>query len=359
MGESVTSTRPVEGLRFRNPVFVCLISYTATSEVPGITVAGANPAAVKFTPAADAEYLHLGYCRCISDPPATPDGKPTPAVITRAALRLGGIPFFIVNAGAKVRPAVPFIDFNLQSGGNIAENQAMDRAEVEQALEFGKLTGRQLGLHSDTVVIGESIPGGTTTALAVLCALGIDARFKMSSSMPENPHELKNRIVQLALQRHGKVEPSPLDAVAAFGDPMMVSAAGIAAGAIEAGSHVLLAGGTQMAAVLAISKQTCNYQDRLVIGTTSYVSKDKSSDLARLVEMIDPSVPVISCDPGLKSSSEKGLEAFAHGFVKEGVGAGGAYIAALRKDPHGISSALLLEEIEREYRTNIKRKESV
>ena len=46
---------------------------------------------------------------------------------------------------------------------------------------------------SDLIVVGESIPGGTTTALAVLRALGIDARFKVSSSMPENPHNLKTR----------------------------------------------------------------------------------------------------------------------------------------------------------------------
>ena len=38
---------------------------------------------------------------------------------------------------------------------------------------------------TDCLVIGESIPGGTTTALAVLKALGFDA--KVSSSIPNNP----------------------------------------------------------------------------------------------------------------------------------------------------------------------------
>ncbi|MEM4611406.1 MAG: hypothetical protein QXS95_01505, partial [Candidatus Nitrosocaldus sp.] len=79
-----------EGIRFLNSIagkdfrFVLVISYTETAEVDGITVAGANKDLVRFTPPADAEFLYLGRCRCIDSVPATPDGKPTPAVITRA-----------------------------------------------------------------------------------------------------------------------------------------------------------------------------------------------------------------------------------------------------------------------------------
>ena len=32
-----------------NPIFICVISYTRTSEIPGITMAGANAELLKFT----------------------------------------------------------------------------------------------------------------------------------------------------------------------------------------------------------------------------------------------------------------------------------------------------------------------
>ena len=56
---------------------------------------------------------------------------------------------------------------------------AMDISNVKRAFEHGELLGKQLAIMSDLIVVGESIPGGTTTALAVLRALGIDARFKV------------------------------------------------------------------------------------------------------------------------------------------------------------------------------------
>ena len=109
-----------------NPAFVCVISYTATSEIPGVTIAGANPDLIKYTSPADAEFLYYGRCWCIDGVPATPDGKPTPALITRTALALGGIPAFVIDAGAMIKPSVPVISFGLRPGRNIAEAAAMD-----------------------------------------------------------------------------------------------------------------------------------------------------------------------------------------------------------------------------------------
>jgi NaMN:DMB phosphoribosyltransferase len=48
------------------------------------------------------------------------------------------------------------------------------------------------------------------------------------------------------------------------------------------------------------------------------------------------------------------LRAFAKGFVKEGVGAGGASIAAMIKSKGRISGKRLLKAIEKEYETSIE-----
>ncbi|MEO9363733.1 MAG: nicotinate mononucleotide-dependent phosphoribosyltransferase CobT [Nitrososphaera sp.] len=343
----------------KNPFFCCVISHTATSETPGLTVAGANPELVKYTSPADAEFLHYGYCKCIPGVPATPDGKPTPAVITKAALELAEIPFLIVEAGTKVKPDIPCVSFGLRPGGDIARENAMDISDVKRALEYGHALGRQLARSSDLMIIGESIPGGTTTALAVLSALGIDALFKVSSSMPENPHGLKNRVVQSALER-ARISAGgvpALEAVSMVGDPMMPSVAGIAAGALEAGTRVMLAGGTQMTAVLAVMKGlSIPLDNNVCIGTTVYVARDSSADLAGLVKQVSPKVPVLACDLHLEESKKPGLQAFAKGFVKEGVGAGGSSIAAMLKTRAGGKKRRILAAIESVYERSIEKK---
>ena len=349
----------VKSFATKTPVFVCVISYTATSEISGLTVAGANAELVKYTSPADAEFLYHGRCRCIDVVPATPDGKPTPALITRTALQLARIPLLVVDAGAKVKPSIPYISFGVEPGRNIINKNAMDISSVKRAFEHGELLGKQLAIMSDLIVVGESIPGGTTTALAVLRALGIDARFKVSSSMPENPHNLKNKVVDSAIERAiagggiGRIS-SPFEAISSFGDPMMPSVAGIASGVLSASGKIMLAGGTQMSAVVAILKRLGRPLKGLCIGTTTYVTKDPSSDLSGLVRMASERVPILSCDLHLGESNKPGLQAFAKGFVKEGVGAGGASIVAITKSRGKITGKKLMNAIEKEYEVSIE-----
>ena len=360
MYDITASDRPttVKSFATKNPVFVCVISYTATSEISGLTAAGANAELVKYTSPADAEFLYHGRCSCIDVIPATPDGKPTPAVITRTALQLATIPLLVVDAGAKVKPSIPYVSFGVEPGRNILNENAMDISSVKRAFEHGELLGKQLAIMSDLTVLGESIPGGTTTALAVLRALGIDARFKVSSSMPENPHNLKNKVVDSAIKRaiaDGiQAISSPFEAISAFGDPMMPSVAGIASGVLSANGKIMLAGGTQMAAIVAILNRLGRLLNGLYIGTTTYVTKDPSSNLSSLVGMASERVPILSCDLHLGESSKPGLQAFAKGFVKEGVGAGGASIVAITKSRGKITGKKLMNAIEKEYEISIE-----
>jgi uncharacterized protein (TIGR00303 family) len=342
-----------------NPVFLCVISYTGTSEIPGITVAGANPDLVKYTSAADSEFLYYGRCKCISEVPATPDGKPTPAIITRTALRLTNIPFLVVDAGAMIKPSIPYFSFNIGSGNNIKSLPAVSREDVKRAFDYGMVLGDQISKNSDLIVIGESIPGGTTTALAVLLALGVDAKFKVSSSMPENPHNLKNSIVSESMIRaginFGELRDDPFEAIALFGDPVMPSIAGITIGVKSSNCRIMLAGGTQMAAILALLKALRQSTDNICVGTTSYVAEDRSSKLIELVNSISADIPIYSSDLHMIDSIKPGLQAFARGFVKEGVGAGGVSITSMLKSNDNINGTDLLKAIEQEYEKVIER----
>lgn len=350
----------IDILESSNPIFVCVISYTETSEIPGITVAGANNDLIKYTSSADAEFLYYGKCKCIDGVPATPDGKPTPAIITKTMLNIGNIPFIVVDSGAKIKPDIPLFSFNLRSGKNIMENIAMESEEVEKAYRYGLMLGKQLSKSNDLVILGESIPGGTTTALAVMLSLGIDAKNKMSSSMPENPHNLKNMIVIKSMKKNnitfGSLKDKPFEAISLLGDPMIPSVTGIAQGVIDNGGRVMLAGGTQMCTILSILKSLNVKTDKVVIGTTKYIFNDHSADFTNLVLSIDNNVGIVISDLHLIESTKLGLKAFANGFVKEGVGAGGVSIATMINANGKLNGEILLKCIEREYEKNIEKK---
>ena len=292
----VNGKHSIDILESNNPMFVCVIAYTETSEIPGITIAGANKDLIKYTPSADAEFLYYGRCKCIDDVPATPDGKPTPALITKTMLDISNIPFIVVDSGVKVKPDIPLFSFNLQSGKNILKDIAMKSEEVEKAYRYGLMLGQQLSKSNDFVILGESIPGGTTTALGVMLSLGIDAENKMSSSMPQNPHTLKNMIVRKSMKKNnitfGSLKDKPFDAISLIGDPMIPSLTGIAQGVIDNGGRVMLAGGTQMCTILSILKRLNVKTDKVFIGTTKYIFNDHNADFTNLVLSIDNNVSI-------------------------------------------------------------------
>ena len=331
----------IETMKSGRFLFSFVISYTETCEIPGITFAGADMNSIQFTPPADAEYLHYGYCKTIDKIPMTPDGKPTPGLLTKTALESSSIPHLTINAGSKILPQLPFIESGLSFGKNISLNDAMTDSQVTHAVDYGRIVGRSLASLSDCLIIGESIPGGTTTALAVLRGLGFDA--KVSSSIPNNPVELKNQIVDSALERIDSDHPYSI--VAKVGDPMIPFVAGMLSSASGV-SKIMLAGGTQMLAVLAFASKIGFNEENTVIGTTSYITNDESANFTSLVEKI-ANIPAISVNPGLENSRYSGLKAFSEGFAKEGVGAGGSIISSMIKT--GNDSSTYLDLAEKEY----------
>lgn len=339
--------KEVEG---KSPLFTCVIGTTETAKIPGISAAGRNPELTDYTPPADAELLLLGEVRSIEGVPATPEGIPTPALITMSALRLGDIPALVVCGGVKVKPKIPFIDLGGEPGGDIRTGKAVKNPK--EVLERAEVLGKTLAKVSDYLVIGESIPGGTTTALGVMLAMGIDARQKVSSSMPNNPHNLKISVVEEGMRisgiSFGGLADDPIKAISYMGDPVMPAMVGLVMGAADK-VPIILAGGTQMGAVLAILKaldKSILYN--VAIGTTRWIIMDSSSDLKGIVTQITD-VPIIAADIDFSESKFKGLRAYEEGAVKEGVGAGGAFISAILKSRGSITKKMLLREIERNY----------
>ena len=344
-------TALLDQLKEKKPLFLCVIGVTETAKIQGISAAGENPEITDYTPPADVELLQLGKCKCIPGVPVTPDGIPTPALITMSALKLADIPTLVVSAGLKVKPHVPFVDLGGKPGRDIRTGRALDNAE--EVLNRAKLAGENLAKTVDYLVIGESIPGGTTTALSVLLAMGVDAKGKVSSSMPNNPHELKIKTVEEGFKaagaKFGDFADDPIKAVSTVGDPMQPALAGLVLGAADR-VPVIMAGGTQMAAVLAVVKASNpDILDNVAVGTTRWIIADRTADMKGLVAEI-ADVPLLAADLDFSRSRFDGLRAYEAGVVKEGVGCGGAAMAAMLKTNGEITKSVLLEEIENNYK---------
>ncbi len=340
-GNSEKGKNLIQKIEKNHFLFSLVISYTETCEIPGITMAGADQEAIKYTPAADAEFLHYGFCKSIDKIPMTPDGKPTPAILTKVALESASIPHVTINAGSKIQPKLPFFHLDIESGKNISQYPALESSSVTKAVDYGRIVGRTLASLTNCLLIGESIPGGTTTALAVMRKFGLDA--KVSSSIPKNPVELKNKIVEDAVKRFDSEDPYTI--ISNLGDPMIPVVAGMLSSASEI-TNVVLCGGTQMAAVLAFAKKIGFNENNTAIGTTCYITNDKTANFLQIVSQIID-IPVLVINPKLENSKFEGIRAFSQGFAKEGVGAGGSMIASILKT--GTNSQKLLELIEKEY----------
>jgi NaMN:DMB phosphoribosyltransferase len=72
------------------------------------------------------------------------------------------------------------------------------------------------------------------------------------------------------------------------------------------------------------------------------------SDICGIIKEIGE-VPVLAADLDFGTSRFDGLKAYEKGIVKEGVGAGGASIAAMAATEGAITKEMLLREIEHNY----------
>lgn len=305
-------------------LFALAAGATRTAAIEGISAAGADPALMAHTPSADAELLTYGHTVRAPVVPVSPSGCPTPAVITRAVRELVGFESLVIDAGLAEPTGAPTVTTGISPGADIRDETPVPDAEAaySAAYEFGH------GLHTDELVIAETIPGGTTTAMGVLAALG-EPRI-VSSSLPNNPVALKERVVDDALAasglEQGDLAGEPVAAVRQMGDPVLAVVAGLAAGALDAGIDVTLAGGTQLATAGALVRHD-GVTEPMTLATTSFVAGDDSAGVDALAA--DQDLAVTVTDPAFEArESHPAMAAYLDGEAKEGVGMGGALALA-------------------------------
>ncbi|MFS0515268.1 nicotinate mononucleotide-dependent phosphoribosyltransferase CobT [Nostoc sp. UIC 10607] len=336
------------------PVFACVLGFTETGLIPGISAAGRTPEDRKYTACADAEFLYYGPEHKAQYPLPPLAAGASPVLISRAVFESLKIPVHLFNAGLPQPPAVPVIDLDGAPAQCLSGGAAMEITTVHHLFKQGLLWGERLAanIQHKYVILGECVVGGTTTALAILTGLGIDAAGKVNSSHPICNHAQKWALVEAGLEKMRgssrdteKTLPAslldPLQLVASVGDPMQVVVAGMAIAASRS-CGVMLAGGTQMLAVYALisaiaQAYALSWQpEAVVVGTTRWVAEDPTGATVDLALSLGKgnltqsggTPALLATDLSFADSRYPQLRAYEQGFVKEGMGAGAACIAA-------------------------------
>ncbi|MEL6334997.1 MAG: hypothetical protein AAFQ76_20725, partial [Cyanobacteria bacterium J06626_26] len=83
----------------QRPAYVCVLGFTETALVPGISAAGNTPEARMMTAVADAEFIYDGPTRSPQYPLPPLQAGVSPALLTRAMTSGLELPVYLFNAG--------------------------------------------------------------------------------------------------------------------------------------------------------------------------------------------------------------------------------------------------------------------
>ncbi len=331
--------------------FLLVLAGSRTAEVEGISAAGATPESRRFTAIADAELLLYGPSGDRSWPMPPLQAGVSPALISYVAASWIGLDPMVLAVGLPQTPRFPHLRIEEPSLGPAAclsTGHSMSLARVQSLWQRGFSIGKKL---KRPLLLAECVPGGTTTAQAVLTGFGLSVAELISSSSLVPPVEIKQSLIKRGLQSASSQSNwHPHRLLAAIGDPFQPVAAGIVLGARQAGQPVLLGGGSQMVAVIALALAALDPDSRLnfvagiALATTAWLvdetsnSSKESGSLESLMNLVGNhfGVPLMGFATGLHfdESKHQALRDYELGYVKEGVGAGAlAFLAQL----HGAS----------------------
>jgi uncharacterized protein (TIGR00303 family) len=217
-------------------------------------------------------------------------------------------------------------NFGIKSSGRIDDGAKISALEVfQKGLKFGQ----SYETTDDYVILAESIPAGTTTANATGLALGYNCEGYFSSSYKDNPSDIKNQTIEKALKRVD-LSGDLFEILSSVSDNMIIFNAGFILGSRANNLKIVLAGGTQMAAVLLTVNSILRSMEgnidssNIALCTTKWINKDKNSNIKALLEQLDFSINAYASDFDFALSNKAALKLYDEGEAKEGVGCGAA-----------------------------------
>jgi len=306
--------------------FLLAASVTHTCEIEGITQAGI-PGKIPYTPTLDAEFITTEKLFSMPEIAETPSGVPTPALITRAVHNLNAFSSIeTLDIGLEIEPEQTNLHrFDIKPSDSIAIGAKIDAEEI---FAKGMAFGRSYDIKGSYIILGESTPSGTTTATATALALGYDVADDFSSSFLNVPTDVRSQTINSALELIND-DMSTFEKLSLVSDNMLIFCAGFL---LEASRrfHVVLAGGTQMAACLLVADKLREdvlmrlKSENITIATTAWVAKDSNSNIKHILEQLSYTPHAIYTTLSFADAEIPVLKMYDEGEAKEGVGAGAA-----------------------------------
>ena len=325
--------------------FLLAASVTLTCEIEGITQAGI-PTKIPLTPTLDAEFITNERVFSMPELAETPTGVPTPALITRAVHNLAPYSTIeVLDLGLEVTPQnTPIQNFDIKPSDSIVTGANIDAKTI---FRKGMEAGKSYELKGNYLILGESTPSGTTTAAATAIALGYDVRNDFSSSFLNVPNSIREKTINEALSLLDD-DMNNFEKLSLVSDNMLIFCAGFL---LEASRrfHIVLAGGTQMAACLLVADALREdilmrvKSENITLATTSWVANDKNSDIKHLLSLLSYTPHAVHTSFSFSKTEIPVLKKYDEGEAKEGVGAGAALAYA---NANNITNQELLEAIE-------------
>lgn len=318
----------------KSPIFCLLIAGTKTSDIEGISAAGATAADRRMTPKIDAEILLNNRPAKGGSIPVSPSGIVSPVVISKAILNSLSCPVKIVDCGSFLAPECEHESFGTVPSECLSSGAALDLEHTRNLFERGRELAFSLHKKHDLIVVAECVPGGTSTAHAVLSAIYKSLPEFSSSSLPIPNAKLKSDLVAQGLAKARitpQCPPDPFRFMSCVGDPMQAVASGLA---LESAFKVptILGGGTQMLAVHALAQMIMiKPPENLIVATTGWLASDSHANLALLAQTLN--TPMISAKFDFANSKHLGLQEYERGHVKEGLGSGALLCLAPLMNP--------------------------
>ena len=338
-------TDEIDSLPSGQADFLLAASVTKTCEIDGITQAGI-PGKIALTPTLDSEFVTNQKVFSLEELAETPTGIPSPALITRAVHNLN--PFSsieILDLGLEKKAQfTTYHNFDIVPSEDISKGANIDARSV---FAKGMKAGESYELKGSYLILAESTPSGTTTATATALALGYDCRDDFSSSFLKSPDSIKNKTINKALSLIDD-DMDNFEKLGIVSDNMLIFCAGFLLSASKR-FHVVLAGGTQMAACLLVADKLREdvlmrvNHNNITLATTAWVANDENSDIRHILSLLSYDVHALYTDFSFENAEIDVLKKYDDGEAKEGVGAGAALAYAVTNN---INNQQLLEQIE-------------
>ena len=239
-------------------------------------------------------------------------------------------------------------DFSIKPSGSISDGANID---AQSLFQQGVTFGQKYKCKDDYIILGESVPSGTTTAKATALALGYDASKNFSSSFKDVPNDVRENTIQDAL-KNISLNDDIFKILGSISDNMIIFNAGFILG-LNNSTPIILAGGTQMVCVLLVVNKILEVMQgeietsNLALATTSWIANDTNSDIEALLKMCNFPINSYYSDFNFSDSKHPALKLYDDGEAKEGVGAGGALV-------YGIINGLNKEQITKQVEEFLK-----